>query len=165
MKTRPLKIMENTPAEDISDGLVGLGFDVVSVKKMSTTRRTPPEGASSTNLPLFLITLPRKTKSHDIFRLTNLCHIAIMVESYKAHNGLTQCYNCQQFGHFWANCKQPPRCLLCGGGHLHKECPQKEKADSTPACCNCKLAKGEKAHPDNYRGCGHAKKELQKRTG
>jgi hypothetical protein len=152
----------NTPAEDISDRLVGLGFDVISVRQMTTTRRTSPEGSSTPNLPLFLITLPRTAKSHDIFRLTNLCHIAIRVEVYKAQNGLTQCYNCQQFGHVWASCKQPPRCLWCGGGPLHKECPQKEKADSTPACCNCKLTEGEKAHPANYRGCSHAKEEMQK---
>jgi hypothetical protein len=98
----------NTPAEDNSDGLVGLGFDVISVKQMTTTRRTPPEEASTTNLPLFLITLPRTGKSHDIFRLTNLCPIAIRMEAYKAQNGLTQCHNFQQFGHVWANCKQTP---------------------------------------------------------
>jgi hypothetical protein len=29
----------NTPAQDISDGLVDLGFDIISVKQMSTSRR------------------------------------------------------------------------------------------------------------------------------
>jgi hypothetical protein len=53
--------------------------------------------------------------------------------------------------------------LWCGGGHLHKECPEKANPDSTPACCNCRLAEGEKAHPANYRGCKHAREELQKR--
>jgi hypothetical protein len=153
----------NTPAEDISDGLVGLGFDVISVRQMTTTRRTSPEGSSTPNLPLFLITLPRTAKSHDIFRLTNLCHTAIRVEMYRAQNGLTQCHNCQQFGHVWANCRQPPRCLWCGGGHLHKECPEKGNSSSTPACCNCKLAEGEKPHPANYRGCSHAREELQRK--
>jgi hypothetical protein len=37
-----------------------------------------------------------------------------------------QCHNCQQFGHVWANCKQPPRCLWCGR-HFHKDCPEKGK--------------------------------------
>jgi hypothetical protein len=54
-----------TPAEDISDGLVDLGFDVISVKLMSVTRRSPEEGISTVNLPLFLITLLRKSKSHE----------------------------------------------------------------------------------------------------
>jgi hypothetical protein len=130
---------------------------------MSTTRRSPSEGTLSKNLPLFLITLPRTAKSQEIFRLTALCHIAVRVETYRAQNGLTQCHNCQQFGHVWAICKQPPRCLWRRGGHLHKECPEKENAASIPACCNCHLAEREKPHPANYRGCRHAKEELQKK--
>jgi hypothetical protein len=46
---------------------------------------------------------------------------------------------------------------------LHKECPKKGNASSTPACCNCRFADGEKPHPANYRGCSHAKEELQKK--
>jgi hypothetical protein len=46
---------------------------------------------------------------------------------------------------------------------MHKECPEKENAASTPACCNCQLAEGEKPHPANYGGCRHAKEELQKK--
>jgi hypothetical protein len=52
--------------------------------------------------------------------------------------------------------------LWCGGGHLHKDCPE-ENVSWTPACCNCQLAEGEKAHPANYRGCKHAKEELRKK--
>jgi hypothetical protein len=88
----------NTPAEDISDGLVNICFNVISVKQMTTIRRSATEEPSSTNLPLFLITLPRTPKSQDIFQLRSLCHIAIKVEAYKAQSGLTQCYNCQKFG-------------------------------------------------------------------
>jgi hypothetical protein len=109
----------NTPAEDISDGLVDVGFDVITVKQMTTTRRSTT-GQSTVNLPLFLITLPRTPKSQEIFKLTSLCYIAVKVEAYKAQTGLTQCYNCQQFGHVWANCKQPPRCLWCGMQHQNR---------------------------------------------
>jgi hypothetical protein len=136
------------PAEEIYKGLVELGFDIISVKQMST---------------LFLIILSLSEKSHEIFKLTSLCCIAIKVEPYKSQTGLTQCHNCQQFGHVWANCKQPPHCLWCGGRHLHRECPEKGKEDSTPACCDCKLAEGEKHHPSNYRGCSHAKEEMRQR--
>jgi hypothetical protein len=153
----------STPAEDISDGLVSLGFDVISVKQISSTRRPSAEGTSVVNLPLFLVTLTRNPKSQEIFKLTGLCHIAIKVEAYKAQTGLTQCYNCQKIGHAWANSRQPPRCLWCGGGHLHKECPEKGNSTSKPACCKCKLAEGENPHPSNYRGCSHAKEELRKR--
>jgi hypothetical protein len=109
---------------------------------------------ASDKLASFLVTLPRTAKSQELFRLTSLCHIAIRVEAYKALNGLTQCYNCQQFGHVWAN-----HSLWCGGGHLHKECPERGHASSTPACCNCRLAEREKPHTSNYRGCRHAKRK------
>jgi hypothetical protein len=63
MKAVIRHLSQNTPAEDISDALVILGFDVISVKQMTATRRASPEGSKNINLPLFLITLPRTTKS------------------------------------------------------------------------------------------------------
>jgi hypothetical protein len=41
----------STPAEDKCDGLVSLSFDVVNVKQMTTTRRSPPEEPKISNLP------------------------------------------------------------------------------------------------------------------
>jgi hypothetical protein len=155
-------LRNNTPAQDISDGLVDLGFDVISVKQMSSARRSP-DGSKPITLPLFLVTLPRTAKSQDIFKLSSLCHISIKVEYYKSQNTLTQFYNCQKFGHVWDKCKQPPLCLWCGCGHMHRDCPEKENTSSTPACCNCQLPEGETAHPANYRGYRHAKEELQKK--
>jgi hypothetical protein len=133
----------STPAENIYDGLMSLDFDVISVKQMTTNRRSSAEGTTSVNLPLFLITLTRTTKSQDIFTLTSICHFAIKVELFKAQNILTQCYNCQKFGYVWANWKQPPRCMWSGGNHLHKDCPEKENTSSTPTCCDCQLAERE----------------------
>jgi hypothetical protein len=126
----------NTSAEDISDGLVSRVFKVVSIKQMTATRHSPPEECKLISLPPFLVTLPRKAKSQGIFHLPSLRHIAIRVEAYRAQNDVTQCHNYQQFGHVWANCKQPLRCWRCGGGQLHKECPEKRDTSSTPACCN-----------------------------
>jgi hypothetical protein len=54
--------------------------------------------------------------------------------------------------------------LVVRGRYLHKECPEKGNSSSTPACCNCRLAEGEKPHPANYGGCRHAKEELQKKS-
>jgi hypothetical protein len=154
---------QNNPTEDISDGLVSLCFDVVRVKQMTATRQSPPEESKIINLPLYLVTLSRRAKSQEIFRLSNLCRFAIRVGAYSAQNSFNQCHNCQQFGHVWENCKQSPRCLWCGGGHLHKECPEKGNTSATPTGCYCLLAEGEKPHPANYRGCRHSKEEMQKK--
>jgi hypothetical protein len=101
-------------------------------------------------------------KSHKKLKPTNLCHIEIRLEAYKAQTGLMQRYNCQNFGYIWANCKQPPHCMWCGSGHLHKECPEKGNTALIPTCCNCKLVVEEEPHPSNYQGCSHAKKGMQK---
>jgi hypothetical protein len=107
------------PAEEICEALMELGFDVISVKQMNSTHQISSDDPEKSRLPLFLVTLPRTEKSQDIFTLASLCHISIKVEMYGNRNGLTQCYNCQKFGHVWANCHQPPRCMWCGGAHLH----------------------------------------------
>jgi hypothetical protein len=116
----------DTPAEDISNSLESLGFSVIviNVRQLTTNRRAPNKEPLLETLPLFLVTLIRNAKSQEIFKLNSLNHI-IKVESYRVQTGLTQCYSCQNFGHVWANCKQPPRCLWCGGGHLHRECPKR----------------------------------------
>jgi hypothetical protein len=67
----------------MSDGLVNLGFDVISVKQMTKTRRSPPVGSKTIYLPLFLITLQRSTKAQEMFPLRSLCHIAVRVEAYR----------------------------------------------------------------------------------
>jgi hypothetical protein len=48
----------NTPAQDISDGLVYLGSDDVSVRQISSARRSP-DGPKPSTLLLFLVTLPK----------------------------------------------------------------------------------------------------------
>jgi hypothetical protein len=53
--------------------------------------------------------------------------------------------------------------MWCGGGNLHKDCPETGNTSSTPACCNCQLAEGEKPHPANYRGCKRAKEGMRKK--
>jgi hypothetical protein len=152
----------NTPAEDIDEGLVDLGFDVISIKRMSTAHRSP-DGSTPITLPLFLVTLPRTIESLDLFKFSSLWNISIEVEAYRTQITLTQCYNYQKFGHVWANCKQPPHCLWCGGDHLHRDCAEKGNTFSTPACCNCQLMEGETAYPTNYHGCKHAEKEMWKK--
>jgi hypothetical protein len=124
----------DTPVGDISDILEDLAFSIINVRQL-TNRRASNGQTYVETLPLFLVTLIR---NRDI-QLNSSNHITIKVESYRAQTGLTQCYNCQNFGHVWANCKQPPRCLWCGGGHLHREFLEKTNSESTSCCCCCAL--------------------------
>jgi hypothetical protein len=119
-----------TPAEDIANELLALGYKVINVRQLTSTRPQTEGDRRVLALPLFVITLEQEEKSQQIFKLQKLNHIVLKVEAYRARTGLTQCYNCQNFGHVWVNCRQPPRCLWCCGGHRHKECPEKDNKNS-----------------------------------
>jgi hypothetical protein len=81
----------DTPAEDISNSLEGLAFNIINVRQLTTNRRARNGKTYVENLPLFLVTLTRNAKSQEIFKLNSLNHIIIKVESYRAQTGLTQC--------------------------------------------------------------------------
>jgi hypothetical protein len=107
-----------------------------------TATRTSPNGQTHVEpLPLFLVTLTRIIKFQEIFKLNSLNDILIKGQLYRGQTGPTQCYNCQNFDQIWANCKQPPRCLWCGGVQLRKESPEKANTEPTPSCCNCTLVR------------------------
>jgi hypothetical protein len=83
MKTVIWCLSASTLAEDISHGLVNLGFNVISIRQISAIHHLQKEQ------PLFLITLPRTSKSYEILKLMSLCHIAVRLEAYKAQTSLT----------------------------------------------------------------------------
>jgi hypothetical protein len=153
----------NTSSEDITLAFQELCYEVIGVKQMTAKRPSPEGGFTLVSLLLFLIILVRNQKSLDIFKISSLCNIIVKVEAYKSKSGLTQCYNCLRFGHIWVHCRQPPRCMWCGGGHRHRKCPEKENTQIIPSCCNCKLKDGESPHTTKYRGCSYVKQELQRR--
>lgn len=53
-------LTSNTPTEEIYKVLVDLGFDIISIKQMTTTCQSPAEDPEKCNLPLFLITYINK---------------------------------------------------------------------------------------------------------
>jgi hypothetical protein len=54
------------PAEDISDSLEDLGFNVINMMQLTTNRRAPNGQTHVEPLLLFLVTLTRNVKSQDI---------------------------------------------------------------------------------------------------
>jgi hypothetical protein len=76
--------------------------------------------------PLFLITLPRSSKSQEVFKLRSLCNQG---RGVLVSNIITTA----------ANFKQPTSFMWCGGGHPHKECSEKRTASWVPICCNYEL--------------------------
>lgn len=65
----------------------------------------------------------------------------------KTNNKVTQCYNCQRWGHSSLNCGLPPRCVKCAANHPKGDCPRTSR-EGDPVCCNCNGN-----HSSNHRGC------------
>jgi hypothetical protein len=105
MKAVIRQLPGDTPAEDTSNEVATLGYSVISVRQM-TAILPQPQGGYKT----FSVTCNEKFP--DIFKLTCPGHIVIKAEEYRAQAGLTQCYNCQKFGHVWAKWRPPPSCCL-----------------------------------------------------
>jgi hypothetical protein len=62
---KPIKVVIShlppaTPAEDISNSLENLGFNIINVRQLTTNRRAPNSQIYVENLPLFLVTLTRQ---------------------------------------------------------------------------------------------------------
>jgi hypothetical protein len=49
---------------------------------------------------------------------------------------LTQCFNCQSYGHIQRACHNKVVCGLCAGAHLSRSCPK--EAEKTRKCKLCK---------------------------
>ena len=88
-------------------------------------------------------------------------HIHVAYQRFKVSTyvGIPwQYYRCQGFGHNAAHCRFKPRCLVCAGPHLLKECNQKvvNNKITNVKCSNCK---GD--HAANYGGCPFFKEAKQ----
>jgi hypothetical protein len=68
-------IPPDTPAEDISNSLQGLGFNIINVRQLMANRTAPNGQTYVETLPLFLIILTRNIKSQEIFKLNNINHV------------------------------------------------------------------------------------------
>lgn len=68
-----------------------------------------------------------------------------MEESYKSKS-ISQCINCQEYGHTKLYCGYPTCCVRCGA--LHSSSAYPNSRDATPKCALCSSD-----HPFNYKGC------------
>ncbi|UYV80015.1 hypothetical protein LAZ67_18001422, partial [Cordylochernes scorpioides] len=126
--------------EDIAIELETMGFAETSVKRLHRQSTKRP-------MNLVLVELPKNEQNKKIYGITELLYQKIAVESFRTTNRVTQCFNCQVFGHGQLNCFLKPKCVKCAEEHHSKDCPRKSR-QLPPKCANC-----EEAHTANYRGC------------
>ncbi|GFW59951.1 RNA-directed DNA polymerase from mobile element jockey [Trichonephila clavipes] len=101
---------------------------------------------TNTNMPLFLVTLPKSPESRGIFNIKTIGFFRVAVEPLNKSTMPPQCYRCQEFFHHSRFCARAPKCLKCSGGHLTSDCTKSAKAPAK--CANCSGP-----HPANFSGC------------
>lgn len=104
--------------------------------------------------PIYMVKFPQGTSFNEILKMNSLAYIRVYWEKYKPKNKITQCYNCQQYGHGSRNCTLPSKCLKCGLDHRSRDCTK--STDTPPKCANCN-----EAHLSNSKNC----KEYEKYHG
>ncbi|MBW0544627.1 hypothetical protein O181_084342, partial [Austropuccinia psidii MF-1] len=137
-----------TPIELIKSELETRLFEVRKVTNVLHKTSKHP-------LPLFFVDLEPTEHSNQIYQLSFLLHTKIKVEEPYKPKLISQCQNCQDYGHTRAYCGYSARCVRCSANHSSSECT---KSPDSPS--KCVLCSGD--HPANYRGCS-VYKELQRR--
>jgi hypothetical protein len=92
-------------SETISTTLKGLVLKVVDTRQRGTNRKAPNGQSHIEPLQRFHVVLTRNITFQETLVMNSPNHIIFKVEFYRAQIGVKQCYNCQNFGHVWANCQ------------------------------------------------------------
>jgi hypothetical protein len=84
-----------------------------------------------------------------------VCKIKFKPQKHK--KDISQCANCQRYGHTKNYYHLKPRCVKCTSDYITNQCHQKERSSDV----RCVLCGGN--HSANYKGCT-VNKDLQKKT-
>ncbi|KAL4156031.1 hypothetical protein QTP88_000066 [Uroleucon formosanum] len=86
-------------------------------------------------LPLFFVDLEPTDHSKEIFKLESILHTKIKIEESHKPKIISQCQNCQAYGHTKAYCGYSPRCVRCGDDHSSSACPNSRQDPMRCALC------------------------------
>ncbi|KAL4136335.1 hypothetical protein QTP88_007883 [Uroleucon formosanum] len=86
-------------------------------------------------LPLFFVDLEPTDHSKEIFKLESILRTKIKIEEPHKPKIISQCQNCQAYGHTKAYCGYSPRCVRCGDDHSSSACPNSRQDPMRCALC------------------------------
>lgn len=102
---------------------------------------------------VLIVTDPDQRKA--VHSLKEVLKMPVRAETPNKRTHLSQCHNCQRYGHGARGCHAPPRCVKCAGDHATRDC-ERPKGCRDPngiRCCNCLVRKLPHGHTANYGGC------------
>lgn len=126
------------------------------VLKMLTDEKVPATKVTflidKENFPVYLVHFERGKVNIAMLQTVHkaIDNVIVRWERFnRSKKRLTQCRNCQQFGHSATNCGQQYRCVKCTEAHEPGKCSRKTPKDpGQPKCVNCN-----KDHPANSSTC------------
>lgn len=122
-----------------------IGHDAIRVTNIIVKKRV--NGVlTKIALPLFFVNLVPKPNNKDAYKLNQMFHCKIKIESPRKKNEIPQCKRCQSFGHTQNYCHKQAKCVKCGENHHTTECKILKKA-----ACKCANCGGD--HTANWKGC------------
>lgn len=100
--------------------------------------------------PIYLVTFEaKKTTLATLNSKKAIQQLIVKWENFdRSNKRLTQCRNCQRYGHSASNCQMKHRCIKCNEDHEPQKCKRLDRTIGKPTCVNCG---GE--HPANSTSC------------
>lgn len=166
-----IKGLDNSFSNDeIMEELKTFNLENVDVKKNIINLKNGRTGELTTHR---ILQVSARSDIKALLNIEFILHQRIYWERLKST--ISQCHNCQRFGHAASNCNMPYRCIKCTTNHKYGECrrPQAiQEAETTNdqtaideikkavACVNCGLT----GHPANSKYCEIYKKFVAKKN-
>lgn len=108
---------------------------------------TKLKSRNGTQSSSFLLTTSKDINLGKLKQIEDIDNVRVKWEPFHKKLRVTQCHNCQNFGHGSSSCQLKSRCVKCTKNHHTRDCPSKRE-DNQVQCCNC-----HGPHPANYRKC------------
>ena len=103
------KGLSKLPLEDIKSDLHRQGLKCDKIAFLKKNKAV----TESYQYPIYIFTFDKDVNIQKVWSIQYLCHVKVKWEKYKNSRWVTQCHNCQMFGHGTRFYQNKPRCVMC----------------------------------------------------
>lgn len=148
---KPMKVViRGLPAREKPENIMDELVKVHKLKPVAVFEMTRQNKEINYRDSLYLIHLERGSATlAELKKIKAIAHIVVEWEMYRPqHREVTQCKNCQAFGHGTKNCAMAPKCPKCAGPHCEVDCEAEMDDETAVKCVNCG-----NNHPASDKAC------------
>ena len=123
-------------ASNVTDQEILEDLQNKSIRPTKVLQLTKKTTDGEIKLPIRVVNFASDTVIKDIVKIRYICYCVCTWERFRKSKKVTQCYNCQGFGHVAKNCYKKPKCVKCAKDHKTQDCLIKNRSEN-PICANC----------------------------